>query len=343
VDRRGVSGLSRSRLLSLLRCVECAEDDPLTPDLDEAALRCGHGHAFAVVGGIPRLLRAAVREALSGARSPDPTTRVKERTAASFGYEWHHFAELRPEWERNFLAYMAPHGPESFRGKLVLDAGCGTGRHAHYAARYGADVVAADLGPAIEVAHRNTVMTGTALAVQADLYDLPFAEDTFDLVYSLGVLHHLPDPEGALREMLRVVRPGGELKIYVYWKRRGLVSRPLLAMVSAARAITTRLPHPVLHVLAYPAAVAALLLFVIPARVLAWVPGLRERARALPLAGYMDYPFMVLVNDQFDRFSAPLERRYTASEVREWLEREGLSSVYVRPNYGWVAGGRKPV
>lgn len=237
---------------------------------------------------------------------------------------------------------MDPHGPEFFRGKLVLDAGCGTGRHAHHAARYGADVVAADLGPAIEVAQRNNAALENVLAVQADLYDLPFADGTFDFAYSLGVLHHLPDPEGAFRELLRVVRPGGDVTIYVYWRRRGPVGRALLGLVTAARTVTTRLPHPLLHALAYPAALAALILFVTPARLLATVPALRERARGLPLAGYTDYPFMVLVNDQFDRFSAPLERRYTEREVRDWLDREGLTSVYVRPNYGWVAGGRKP-
>ena len=75
---------------------------------------------------------------------------------------------------------------------------------------------------------------------------------------------------------------------------------------------------------------------------LALVPPLRETARRFPLAAYRDYPFIVCVNDQFDRFSAPIERRYTEDEVRAWLVRERLEDVNVHANYGWVAGGRMP-
>ena len=332
-------------LRALLRCVECAEEDALveTREVGREELRCGHGHVFPVVDGIPRLVRRELRDILLGqVRASDPATRAVKRTADSFGYEWSHFAALRPEWERNFLDYMSPRGPKDFAGKLVLDAGCGTGRHAYHAARFGARVLAVDLGPAIEVAHRNTAAFADVLAVQADLGDLPVPSGTFDLAYSLGVLHHLPDPEKALRELVRAVRPGGEVTIYVYWRRRGRIGRALLGVVTAARRVTTRLPHRLLHVCAYPIAVGSYALFVLPARALALVPGLRAWARSLPLAGYMQYPLMVLVNDQFDRFSAPIERRYSQEEVRNWLTREGLENVEVRANYGWIAMGRKP-
>jgi hypothetical protein len=57
---------------------------------------------------------------------------------------------------------------------------------------------------------------------------------------------------------------------------------------------------------------------------------------------YADYPFGVLVNDQFDRFSAPIERRFTAAQVRAMLEVAGLEDVVVLPSHGWVADGRVP-
>src|SRR5205085_888189 len=114
--------------------------------------------------------------------------------------------------------------------KRVLDAGCGTGRHAHYAASFGAAVVAVDLGPAVEVAARNNVGAASVQVLQSDLYNLPFAPKGFDFIYSLGVLHHLPDPEGAFKNLLRFLKPGGEIVIYVYWQpegqplKRGLLS-----------------------------------------------------------------------------------------------------------------------
>jgi hypothetical protein len=57
---------------------------------------------------------------------------------------------------------------------------------------------------------------------------------------------------------------------------------------------------------------------------------------------YAAYPFRVCWNDQLDRFSAPLEHRYTRAELRSWLEAAGLEDIEVRPNFGWVASGRKP-
>lgn len=284
-----------------------------------------------------------MREALT---KQDSSTSVDTRqvaTAKSFGFEWNRFPEMRDEWERNFLEYMAPRGPEFFRGKRVLDAGCGSGRHAYYAGQYGAEVWAVDLGSSVEVAHRNTAKCGNVHVVQADLYDLPFETESFDFVYSLGVLHHLAVPEATFHNLLRFLRPGGEIQIYLYWKpERQPVKRALLALVSMMRRLTTRLPHRTIYVLSYPAAWLAYAFFVWPYQVMKRIPGLRSLAERMPMKQYARYPFRVCVNDQFDRFSAPVENRYTRAEVEAWLRRAGLEDVTVSPNYGWNGSGRKP-
>ena len=61
-----------------------------------------------------------------------------------------------------------------------------------------------------------------------------------------------------------------------------------------------------------------------------------------PLYVYSKYPLNVLYNDQFDRFSAPIEKRYDPDEVRALLERAGLVNIVVRPCFGWIADGIKP-
>jgi SAM-dependent methyltransferase len=276
----------------------------------------------------------------SEVRSTDSEAEVRRRTAESYAYEWEHFGQPRQEWEQNFREYLRPHEPESLKNRLVLDVGAGAGRHSREAHRVGARVVAVDVGDAIHVARRN--LPPDVLTVQADAEELPFEDASFDLVMSIGVLHHLPDPRRALNSLVRLVRPGGYIHIYVYWVPVRGWHQSLLRLVAAVRRVTTRMPRPLLRALCYPIAVTLFAIFVLPYRITRHAPGLERLAAAFPLKAYADYPFMVCVNDQFDRFSAPLERRFTAEQVEEMLREAGLVDIVVLDNNGWIGSARRP-
>jgi hypothetical protein len=115
----------------------------------------------------------------------------------------------------------------------------------------------------------------------------------------------------------------------------------MLLGVSAARRVTTRLPHNAVYALAYPTAAMAFVFFVWPYRILRKLPGLNRIAEDLPMRQYANLPFRVCVNDQLDRFSAPIENRYTRADVLDWLARASLESPSVGENFGWIATGRK--
>jgi 2-polyprenyl-3-methyl-5-hydroxy-6-metoxy-1,4-benzoquinol methylase len=270
----------------------------------------------------------------------DRKAELRRRTAESFAYEWDHFGRTRPEWQRNFRDYLRPHKVESLAGRLVLDVGAGSGRHSYEAHGLGARVVAVDIGDAIHVARRN--LPAAVVTVQADAEDLPFHDAAFDLVMAIGVLHHLPDPRRALKSLARLVRPGGHIHIYVYWVPSHRWHRSLLRLVTEARRVTTRMPHPLLRALSYPIAVALFGVFVLPYRAARRVRGLERLATGFPLKAYADYPFGVCVNDQFDRFSAPLEWRFTADAVEEALRDAGFAEITVLANNGWIGSGRRP-
>jgi hypothetical protein len=102
------------------------------------------------------------------------------------------------------------------------------------------------------------------------------------------------------------------------------------------------MPHRLLELLCYPLASALWLGVVVPYKAFRSSRRLGPLVDALPLQAYADYPLGVLVNDTFDRLSAPIEYRFTAEEVAGMMRDAGLADVVVLPNAGWVAEGRVP-
>lgn len=95
---------------------------------------------------------------------------------------------------------------KDLRGRTVLDAGCGTGAFSAQARARGARVVALDIGPALLRLARAKAKTDV---VCASVLTLPFGDGVFDLVISSECIEHTPDPRRAVKELIRVLRPGG--------------------------------------------------------------------------------------------------------------------------------------
>lgn len=160
--------------------------------------------SFPITSGIPRF---ANLDQLDG---------DKRATAEGFGWQWQHFTQQDERYAEQLLGCIAPVTPEFFRDKVVLEGGCGKGRHTQLAARWGArDVIGIDLSVAVETAFAATRSLPNAHIIQADIYHLPLARK-FDYAFSVGVLHHLPDPRGGFVSLASKVKPGGYLTAWIY-------------------------------------------------------------------------------------------------------------------------------
>jgi SAM-dependent methyltransferase len=198
-------------LLKYLQCPDCGASFELQTgsvegaEIIEGELICLTGtHRFPIQRGIPRF--ASLDEL-----APD-----KIETAAQFGWQWTHFTQADERYAEQFLGWIAPVRPEFFSGKLVLEGGCGKGRHTQLAAAWGArEVIGVDLSQAVESAFSATRELKNAHIVQADIYRLPFPR-AFDYAFSVGVLHHLPDPRAGFESLATKVKPGGYLSAWVY-------------------------------------------------------------------------------------------------------------------------------
>jgi SAM-dependent methyltransferase len=138
--------------------------------------------------------------------------------------------------------------PPDLAGRRVLEIGCGMGLHTAELAKRGAVVTAIDLtAPAVEAARARLVLEGlNATVMQQDAERLPFEDDQFDVVWSWGVIHHSARTGRIVREISRVLRPGGETRIMVY-NREALIARlVLLRHFLVGRGYRTKTPDEVL-------------------------------------------------------------------------------------------------
>lgn len=167
-----------------------------------------------------------------------------------FGYEWNKYDYILPHYEDQFLRWVQPLTKESFKGKTVLDAGCGMGRNSYWALKYGASkLVAFDYDTrSVEAAKRTLHEFSNAEVVYADINTFQ-SEERFDLIFSIGVIHHLYRPDIALRNLASLLSPGGRLLIWVYG-REG--NERFLRLIDPLRIyVTSRLPVGIVHTIAY--------------------------------------------------------------------------------------------
>ena len=128
--------------------------------------------------------------------------------------------------ERHRYAEYAPWMPEvmgfkEFAGARLLEVGCGMGTDLLQFARGGANVTGVDLTPrSIQISRRHLLLYGeSGEFALADCERLPFADESFDVAYSNGVLHHTVDTAGAVREIHRVLRRDGHARVMLYHRR----------------------------------------------------------------------------------------------------------------------------
>jgi SAM-dependent methyltransferase len=196
--------------------------------------------------GVPRLL-------------PDRSVLSPERetVAARFGYEWNRFCDFDYDEEvASLRTWFQPRRLEDLSGLVVLEAGCGMGRHAVIATNHGAKtVIGLDLGTAVQAAFQNTRHLPSVSIVQGDIYFPPFKDGAFDAAYSLGVLHHLPDPRRGFHALARKVKKTGWFQVWVYG-REG--NGWIVHFINPIRSVTSRIPLGILNVLSWLLAVPLL-------------------------------------------------------------------------------------
>lgn len=315
----------KTSLLDVLVCKRCGGDfrlqqdeGPACAEIDEGLLACtGCDRTAPVRAGVPRFVQS-------------------EDYASAFGVEWTKWPRAQLDSatgldeSRRKLQDAFTFPLSELAGKLVLDVGCGTGRFSEIALEQGAEVVCVDMTRAIDVARRNLGHFEKAHFIQADIFSLPLKPE-FDVVFSLGVLHHTPEPPKAFAEVVKLVKPGGVISIRVY----AAYNKAYIAVTEFYRRFTKRLRPSILFNLCYVA---------IPLYYVNKIPALGPFiTRQLVPVSVRPPTHAWRVCNTFDLYSPEYQFFYTHAEVNDWFIEAGLERIrVVDPEGGVCFEGWRP-
>jgi SAM-dependent methyltransferase len=289
--------------------------DRLEPGLvraDAAQLSLGGGGSAPVLNHVPRFV-------------------PHDNYAGSFSFQWDAYQATQLDSAQNAsftaleLSDKASLTPELVKGKLLLDAGVGTGRHSEVLAQWGAEIVGVDLSTSVDVAYGNLRRFENAVVLQANIGNLPFKPGSFDIISSIGVLHHTPDTKEYTRKLVPLLKDGGMLTIWLYsltFTRR----KQWIPMTSA-------LPHGAFH---------------------DWCEWLCRWQRAQPesplfrsisalMPSRFDHPTLErAVLALFDGYTPVYHGVHAPDEVVGWFEEFGLTDIKLGVTETSVSGRKPP-
>jgi SAM-dependent methyltransferase len=241
-------------------------------------------------------------------------------------------------WDDNkwlFTEWIKPNTlEETFKDKEVLDCGCGGGQHVSFVAPHAKRVTGVDLN-AHEIARRNTERFGNVEIIESDIAAMDLGR-TFDVVYSIGVLHHTDDPDASFRSIARHAKPGGRVIVWVYSREGNFLNRTLVE--GSKNMIVHRLPRAAVNVLSH---ILTMLVY-IPVYTLYLLP-----FTFLPYYQYfqnwrkLSYARNLL--NVFDKLNAPQTIFITRERVDSWFNPREFEDVSITPYKGvsWRGSGTK--
>jgi SAM-dependent methyltransferase len=268
------------------------------------------------------------------------TENIDRKTVEGFGKEWGRFTQREMSDAERAEVFAKYFSLIDFSKKpaRALDMGCGSGRWDILVAPLVAELVAADASrEALSVARQNVKAPNVSF-VEATPETLPFGDGYFDFIFSLGVLHHVPDTQGAIDALTAKLSPGGTLLLYLYY---AFDTRPswfkLLWRISDwIRRLVCRLPFPLRYGFSQ---IVAVFVYWPLARTAKYLPV----PKSWPLKFYANRSFYFMRTDALDRFGTRLEKRFTQKQIIAMLERAGLRNArFSEGDPYWVCTATKP-
>jgi len=321
-------------LLDIIVCPVCKEEfsleeqeeDKNKEDISKGKIICNScDRLYPITNGIPRFVA------------------IDDDYCENFGYQWTKFCRTQIDKFSGSTEskdrFESETGWDSrvLNNKLVLDAGCGAGRFSDVALQFGARLIAVDVSGSVDACKKNLEELGYDTnqyqIIQVSIYDLPFRPNTFDYIYSIGVIQHTPDRKGSIMSLSKLLNHG-QLALWVYEKSW----RSLIGYKYWFRIATRQLSQES----TWKLSLLLVKVFFPFAWYLAKVPRIgRYLVRLLPMAyrspgpnGTKQQSEEWSLLDTFDNLSPRYDNPITESELKRWLKDANLPLIERRTTPG---------
>jgi SAM-dependent methyltransferase len=270
---------------------------------------------------------------------------IDNKVIQSFGDEWEKFYKFSDEEIENIGAeYFGFLSKEIINKETsVLDVGCGTGRWSKYLSSRVKSIDAIDPSKAIFYADKLLANVDNVRLSITTADKIPFDNETFDFVMSVGVLHHIPNTQQAIIDCVSKVKQGGYFYVYLYYAldNKSIFYKLLFKVVNIIRLIVSRMPPKLKKIACDILAYTLYMPLVLTGRFLSKI-GLKKIAKSLPLNEYQNRTLFVIRNDSLDRFGTVLEQRFSKIQIKDMLQKAGLVDIMIPDEpIHWAAVGKK--
>jgi len=349
----------KKELLQYICCPNCKKDLKLECfeingiEIIKGTLYCDNCSVkFPIINGIPIFLPGSLSknffstgnfstEYISKTNNSqvfEDTFSYKEKKAVynSFSYEWQRWSVL-PEYAENDFLEITKVPKLHFNGKIGLDVGCGNGRYLEFCSNLvgpNGIMIGIELSDAVEIAYKRTQFLQNVHVIQADVYNLPLKEKIFDFVYFIGVLQHLPDPQGAILKAKYCMAAAGVFygTFYTY---SGMLLTSYVYILRFLRIFTINLPMKIILKISKLLSIPVYIVYKIPPKYLVKIsPYFKAMIEQFPNKKNIGNPnFRYITHIWFDHLSVPIWQSFTKKQAERIVSNTNLE---ILPDNNWT-------
>ena len=213
-----------------------------------------------------------------------------------------------------------------------FDMGCGSGRWAQFVAPKVGKLNCVDPSSAINIAKKNLKKYDNAEFFQETVDQCSLAEESQDFGYSLGVLHHIPDTQKAIKDCSKKLKKGAPFLLYLYYnfEDKPFIFKLIWKLTDFLRLnIICRLPSPIKK---FVCSLIAIFIYFPLAKFARILELIKLNVDNIPLSDYRNKSFYIMQNDALDRFGTKLEQRFSKKEISEMLSNAGFGNITFSEN-----------